>query len=132
MVAVCHRAPDVLAWREIMMRNLKLLSIALLVGTLALWAEDRRAERIIWVDADMENIPEPSERHVTFAEYVVDAQFMEQGKRALDIPRWARFATGNPKPAANVNALDEVPNSSWYTNRLHLQSMSTEELVRGT
>ncbi|MGF1511117.1 MAG: hypothetical protein ACFB9M_16610 [Myxococcota bacterium] len=34
-------------------------------------------------------------------------------------------------PAANVNSLDEVPNSSWYTNRLSLEPMSPEEVSRG-
>src|SRR5262249_30836641 len=109
----------------------KSLWISLLLGSLAVFASAGPVERIIWVDADMENIPEPSVRHTTFAENVVNAEFIEQGKRALDVPRWARFAAGERKPAANVNALDEVASSSWYTNRLYLHGMSKQELVRG-
>ena len=33
--------------------------------------------------------------------------------------------------AMNVNTLGEVPDSSWFTNRLGVRDMSTEELVRG-
>lgn len=39
---------------------------------------------------------------------------------------------GNPaQTAANVNALDEVPNSSWFTNRLGLLPLTPEEVARG-
>ena len=34
--------------------------------------------------------------------------------------------------AANVNAIDEVPNSSWFTNRIGLFSMSTAEVAQGS
>jgi hypothetical protein len=33
--------------------------------------------------------------------------------------------------AANVNTLDEVPDSTWFTNRLGRRTMTTAELVRG-
>ena len=33
--------------------------------------------------------------------------------------------------ALNVNTLDEVPNSSWFTNRIGQRLMTTEEIVRG-
>lgn len=33
--------------------------------------------------------------------------------------------------AENINALDEVPNSSWYTNRLSVQLMSPDDVARG-
>ena len=36
-----------------------------------------------------------------------------------------------PRQADNVNALDEVPNSSWFTNRHFLQPMTLEELAEG-
>ena len=35
------------------------------------------------------------------------------------------------RPALNVNTLDEVPDSSWFTNRIGRQRLSREELVRG-
>ena len=33
--------------------------------------------------------------------------------------------------AANVNTVDEVPNSSWFTNRLGYRPMSPEEIAKG-
>lgn len=35
------------------------------------------------------------------------------------------------REAVNVNAMDEVPNSSWYTNRLSMHDLSPEEVARG-
>jgi hypothetical protein len=35
------------------------------------------------------------------------------------------------KRAVNVNTIDEVPDSSWFTNRLGAQTMSIDEIVRG-
>lgn len=34
-------------------------------------------------------------------------------------------------PAVNVNTLDEVPDSSWFTNRIVHRPMTVEEIVRG-
>lgn len=34
--------------------------------------------------------------------------------------------------AVNVNAMDEVPNSSWWENRIGVREMSPEELARGS
>src|SRR4029453_2625904 len=34
-------------------------------------------------------------------------------------------------PALNVNTLGEVPDSSWFTNRLGRHDMTIEEIVRG-
>lgn len=41
------------------------------------------------------------------------------------------FAVDPPKEARNVNALDEVPDSAWFTNRLGKQRPSSDELLRG-
>ena len=41
------------------------------------------------------------------------------------------FAVDPPGPAANVNAFDEVPNSSWFQNRIGETAMTPEELARG-
>jgi hypothetical protein len=44
----------------------------------------------------------------------------------------ARFFAVDPAgPATNVNALDEVPDSSWFENRLGARSMTPEEVTRG-
>src|SRR5688572_18177462 len=73
--------------------------------------------RVLWVDNDFKNIPEPKTRDIGYYAAFFNSEAVEQWKRAVDIPRFARYVDGSPKPAANVNALDEVPDSSWFTNR---------------
>ncbi len=41
------------------------------------------------------------------------------------------FAVDPAGPAVNVNALDEVPDSSWFVNRLGRRAMSPEEVAKG-
>jgi hypothetical protein len=91
----------------------------------------RQSESVVWVDFDTKNIPEPKTRNVTLAESFVNSHMSERTKRAVDVPRWVRMAVGAPKPAANINALDEVPDSSWFMNRHALRHMTTAQLVRG-
>src|SRR5262249_49768981 len=87
--------------------------------------------KAIWLDFDMKSIPEPKEREVSYYDYFFKGQIIEGVKQDLDVPRWVRAIAGHPKQAINVNAFDEVPDSSWYTNRLHLRGMTSAELQRG-
>jgi hypothetical protein len=41
------------------------------------------------------------------------------------------FLLETPHAAVNVNAFDEVPDSSWFVNRLSRHRMTTEEIARG-
>ena len=45
------------------------------------------------------------------------------------------FVTSGHKPsglrAKNINTIDEVPDSSWFTNRIGTRPVTTEELIRG-
>ena len=41
------------------------------------------------------------------------------------------FLLEQSSPAIDVNALDEVPDSSWYVNRISRRPMSPEEIARG-
>jgi hypothetical protein len=61
-----------------------------------------------------------------------DAQPIE-GSNAYDFAEHTFFKPGDRRDlrAANVNTLDEVPDSTWFTNRIGRTSMSTQELVRG-
>src|SRR5438105_12567495 len=36
-----------------------------------------------------------------------------------------------PRPSAAINTLGEVPDSTWFTNRIGSRPMSMEELLRG-
>jgi hypothetical protein len=108
-----------------------LILAAGLLTAIVCYAGSRPAAGILWVDSDMKSIPEPKERPNGWYDYFFKGQVIEHGKQKLDFPRWARRAAGRPKQAADVNALDEVPDSSWFTNRHHLHPMTIEQLVRG-
>jgi hypothetical protein len=104
--------------------------VLLLAGLVVAFAQVRSRE-VLWVDFDMEDIPEPKERSSNYYDDFFKGQILEGAKQRLDVPRWIRQLAGNPKEASNVNALDEVPDSSWYSNRHHLRRMSASELERG-
>ena len=89
-----------------------------------------------WFDADDRPIPEPAEIEENQIWDIADHTFFFQVGKVLDLG-WSARRVGNllgvvgPRQADNVNALDEVPNSSWYTNRHFPRRMSLEELAEG-
>jgi hypothetical protein len=91
---------------------------------------------VIWYEDDRRDIPKPEER---------DPNLLWDGPRESVIrpmSRWTKpsrnlrhvsvlFGGDHVPSAANVNALDEVPNSTWFTNRIGLFPMSADEVARG-
>lgn len=53
------------------------------------------------------------------------------GDQTIFYPLTRIFAVDPAGEAVNVNALDEVPNSSWFTNRIGLYGMSPNEIALG-
>jgi hypothetical protein len=55
------------------------------------------------------------------------------GSNAYDFAEHTFIKPGDRRPirAVNVNTLDEVPDSSWFTNRIGRQPMSIDEIARG-
>ncbi|HEX9652110.1 MAG TPA: hypothetical protein VGA99_00235 [bacterium] len=88
------------------------------------------------VDPDNANIPEPKAKEENQIWDIVDMTFFYQLEKVLDL-NWTLRKVGKGlqvakgRGADNVNALDETPNSSWYTNRHFHNHMSLEELARG-
>lgn len=80
---------------------------------------------------DTRHIPEPKESGYNNIEYLFDRQFTEQLDQTFDLSRLCRKLVGSPKQAYNIDAFDEVPNSSWFTNRNATQRMSVDEIARG-
>ena len=67
------------------------------------------------VDPDRINITEPTEFPLyKDADYLINS-FTHPG--------------GDAGPALNVNSVDEVPDSSWFTNRIGLGKMTIEDIV---
>ncbi|MGH7558920.1 MAG: hypothetical protein ACREMD_14275 [Gemmatimonadota bacterium] len=69
--------------------------------------------------ADTLPILEPAERDVPIIYEATHAFVIDQ------------FALGSPGPAANVDAMDEVVNSTWFTNRNAVDPLMPEAVMRG-
>ena len=56
-----------------------------------------------------------------------------EGSNAYDFAEHTFFKPGDHRPirAVNVNTLDEVPDSTWFTNRIGRRAMTIDEIVRG-
>ncbi|MFQ5637241.1 MAG: hypothetical protein ACE5IR_04525, partial [bacterium] len=87
-------------------------------------------------DPDNADIPAPKNKEENQVWDIVNMTFFYQIEKALDL-NWMARKVGTRlhlvkgRPADNVNRLDEVPNSSWYTNRHFHKRMTIEELQRG-
>ena len=82
-------------------------------------------------DADRKNIPEPIERDPDLAWTSIKRTSFDQVEQALDVERTFRKLLGARHESHNINGYDEVPNSSWFTNRHTFLPMTSEELTRG-
>src|SRR5262245_53982585 len=97
---------------------------------LSVWigeAQSKKASGVVWVDYDFKNIAEPKSREGGYYAAFFNSEAGERWKRALDVPRYVRIAAGTAKSAANVTALDAVPDASWITNRHALRPMTPEQ-----
>lgn len=65
----------------------------------------------------------PKERKPLRYLYKVDSTFARRTTRAMELR--------DEVHAHDVNALDEVPDSTWFTNRIGVRDLSIEELKRG-
>lgn len=91
---------------------------------------------IKWVDPDDRSIGEPKEVKENQIWDIVDHTFFYQMGKVLDLG-WSARRMGNlvgavdERQADNVNALDEVPSSTWYANRHFLKPLTQDEISIG-
>lgn len=78
----------------------------------------------LWRDPDQHPFSETPEKY--YSPFVWDA-----ANQTVFRPISRFFAVDPAGEAVNVNALDEVPNSSWYENRIGRAGMSPDELAKG-
>jgi hypothetical protein len=71
---------------------------------------------------DTPTVPEP-DRGVYLHLDSYDAAIGRRYPRAMELPRQRR--------ALGVNAIDEVPDSTWFTNRIGVRPLTTEEIRTG-
>ncbi len=77
----------------------------------------------VWQVDDRKSIAEPSERDYDPALYFANIFVVDRLDRTLEV----RPST----PAGNVNALEEVPDSSWFQNRIGVRTITPTEAARG-
>lgn len=111
------------------MRRIQTRLVAAVAGALLFTASagaQKKPRKNLDVDFDMNHIAEPRERKDAQYYDFFDSSIFEQVQQVFDLPR--HF---HKKPAYNVNAKDEVPDSSWFTNRNGKARLSLEEAARG-
>jgi hypothetical protein len=83
-------------------------------------------ETPIWVDFDMETIPEPKEIETGYLYDWADGTLFRPFRKVFGLKNLA-----GKKEALNVNTFDEVPDSSWFTNRIGMTELSPDDVKRG-
>jgi hypothetical protein len=78
---------------------------------------------VVWRVDDARGIPEPAERAFYLKSTVAERMVFEPMIDSLDRPA---------RPLAqNTNALDEAPDSTWFTNRIGVRPITAAEAARG-
>ena len=80
-------------------------------------------------DHDRNSIPEPKVADPVLAWQSLDRSAWQQGEELLDIDRSFRKLIGRPKEAYNINRFDEVPNSSWFENRMGQTEFTVDDVL---
>jgi hypothetical protein len=78
---------------------------------------------VVWQVDDSRDIPEPEAREFVVAAYAADIFALR--------PLEHVFELRSHTPARNTNSLDEVPNSTWFQNRIGVRRVSPVEAARG-
>jgi len=117
---------------------LLLLAIGLtsLIGSAAAARPQLTHDPVIWYEDDRRHIEQPEERDPNLIWDSMNDSIVLPVSRATRPDRLVRrvgtiFGGEHVCPADNVNALDEVPNSSWFTNRIGLFPMTPADVAQG-
>ncbi len=97
---------------------------AALITACAGTARQFPAKEPLWEDPDKR--PFAGEPEEYFSPFGWDA-----ANQTIFRPVSRFFAVDPAEQSLNVNALDEVPNSSWFQNRIGLRPMTPEEMAKG-
>lgn len=79
---------------------------------------------IVWQVDDTSDIPQPEEREFFPLPFGSEVVAHGQLSRLLRLP--------DKEPAWDVNAIEEVPDSSWFTNRIGVRQVTPAEAATGT
>ncbi len=89
-----------------------------------------------WMDKDERPIPQPPDWEPSFYGRMFRVNVADPLSHVFDIPDKLLlvakpFGVHRKREAADVNAFDEVPNSTWFTNRNHARAVPVAELRMG-
>src|SRR5512138_2218840 len=94
----------------------------------------------VWRDTDLNAVSVPCEKrasekdpnHMACApEPYISPLIWDGLDNSVFRPLAKVFAVDPPREARNVNALDEVPDSAWFNNRIGVHKPPRDELLRG-
>ena len=106
------------------MRRLVTLASGLALALAACGHAPRfKDQPVVWAVDDTRDIPQPEEQRWRPKRYFVDVLAFRKLTRILQIKV--------KQPAKNTNALDEVPDSSWWNNRIGVRPMTPAEAAQG-
>src|SRR5215510_11602105 len=128
--------------RRTIVSSLALCSLALWVGSSLGDVPNRELRRSIvidhttWIDHDERPIAQPPDWESNYYTGMFRQSIVDPLSHAFDIPDKLllipkSLGAKTDREAVNVNAFDEVPNSSWFTNRNHLRAIPPSELAQG-
>jgi hypothetical protein len=85
------------------------------------------------IDYDGQAIPQPKERDPGLLAHLIHESFIAPLAYTFDVPDKLLGLAGVQRvpEAANINEFDEVPNSSWFTNRNHMRALSPHDVLEG-
>jgi hypothetical protein len=103
------------------------IAVVLALASSAVANDDRKVllRPPVWLDPDDKAVPEPPERPASEIFDVARNTWFRQ----LDIGY--KGLQGADRPALNVNAWDEVPDSQWFVNRIGRRAVTPAELEKG-
>jgi hypothetical protein len=104
-----------------MKKSIILLILAISISPLSGFSLTFYSDDPIWTDPDQSDYPKPLVKEIGRVHEIISS--------TLTYPRKNRKYP--PGTAININTLGEVPDSSWFTNRIGRNPMTIDELVRG-
>jgi hypothetical protein len=106
-------------------KTVALVCIAVLSGAFGCAAQNGqfKDQPVVWRVDDTKDIKPPEEREFLLIPFGADSFFTGRLLHALGIP--------DREPAWNTNALDEVPNSTWFENRIGVRQVTPREAATG-
>ena len=105
--------------------------LLVLLGSINCASQKHYKLRPIIIEEKIKSIPKPKAQKLSIYEDAIENIFGREIDEYGNLSWHNRKLINNHKQAKNTNALDEVPNSSWFTNRNAKNPMTLEELKRG-